>query len=124
MKINPLLSSACMQIKKIHFFLGDLSFCSLILPQMGRHHSHCPLRNRRGLQKACKREGAIETLLHDVLWLIEATFNLDWLPQALVWRERERERVRKGRRGEKLRGDDGGGTDGVKRRRATTYNWL
>uniref|UniRef100_A0A3B3WR64 Secreted protein n=1 Tax=Poecilia mexicana TaxID=48701 RepID=A0A3B3WR64_9TELE len=35
-----------------------------------------------------------ETLLRDVLWLIETTFNLRQLPPALVWRERERENER------------------------------
>lgn len=48
-------------------------------------------------------ERTVETLLHDVLWLMEATFNL---PQALVWREREREKGRV-ERGEMM----GGGTD-------------
>lgn len=31
--------------------------------------------------RECESEGAIETLLHDVLWLIEATFNLSGSPR-------------------------------------------
>lgn len=58
---------------------------------------HTDLRTRRDLQSG-RGDRATETFLHDGLWLIEATFNLCWLPPALVWSEREREREREGGR--------------------------
>ena len=70
---------------------------------MGCHHSYYPFRKtRRDRERErgeTEREGAIETLLYDVIWLIEATFNLHCSPR--LWygetervRERERERER------------------------------
>lgn len=61
-----------------------------------------------------ERKRSVETLLHDVLWLIEATFNL---PLALVWREKEREEGRV-ERGEMM----GGGTDVAGKKEGTTSN--
>lgn len=110
-------------------FLSLSSYCPC---HTGRHLSHRPLRSRTDLQSG-RGHRPTETLLHDVLWLIEATFNLCWLP-LLRYGEKEKEREREGgqeegkrnreseREKKRQKGDDGGGTDGVKRRRATTYN--
>lgn len=82
--------------------------CPLIEPQLGPNTHSVPSETGEACREQGRgRAGAIETLLHDVLWLIEATFNLHWLPQALVWREKEGG----GGRREGKRRDDGGGTD-------------
>lgn len=82
--------------------------CPLIEPQLGPDTHSVPSETGEACREQGRgRAGAIETLLHDVLWLIEATFNLHWLPQALVWREKEGG----GGRREGKRRDDGGGTE-------------
>lgn len=101
----PLFSSACVHAKKkqkhthpkFHFpvFAPSVSFFFLaffwgggwiLILCLARADITVP--SQKAGEREKEREGTTETLLHDVLWLIEATFNL---PQALVWRESERE---------------------------------